>query len=154
LGLLAALVTAAPCSCARPIVYQLSLQQPRSSSAIALVLASSGAGSERIDVTTVDDRGIRDYFGDVPVWIELPPGPHFFWVGLLWTRGSSGGAFIGLPAQATLEAGKCYRPMLAPSSQPLNWRNRPARMERTSCSATWLSFPRRIEQASPAPVPM
>src|SRR5215471_13878154 len=79
LGLLAALVTAAPCSCARPIVYQLALQQPRSSSAIALVLASSGAGSERIDVTTVDDRGIRDYFGDVPVWIELPPGPHFFW---------------------------------------------------------------------------
>ncbi len=138
-------------SCARPIVYQFSPTQSRSRRDIALVVASSGSGKERLDITKVDGRPIYDFFGDARVWIELPPGEHRFDVALSWSR-TRAGSFYGVPTSAELEAGQCYQPISPPGPKSI-WKHYPMHIEPAPCPGTWLSFP-RVKQAGAPPTPM
>jgi len=120
-------------ACTRPLVFE-GYSGQRSGRQVAIIRPAGGN-----DITEIDDRHLPPDVPQGAAIVEVLPGEHRFMVEMGWSRNARGSSF-STEGRATVEAGRCYQPIL---DCPNVWHHCRADLQPTACPSTW--FARRQE---------
>lgn len=120
-------------ACARPVVYQGYSTTTRKQAA-ALIVPSDGN-----DIGQIDGRSIPDEAALGTAIVEVLPGEHTFMVRMRRTL-SKQGSFFSISGDGTVEANRCYRPLV---HCPNVWKDCQSALAPADCPSLW--FARRKE---------